>query len=294
MAWVVVGANGMLGSDLMEELGRRRIAAVGLDLPEFDATEPGCLEGLASGQYGRPAWVVNCAAYTAVDQAESEPDKAFLLNARMPGRLAEASKRAGARFLQVSTDFVFDGRADGWYDEGAHTNPLSVYGASKLEGEIRTLKADPDALVCRTAWLFGPNGRSFPRTILRAWRNRAALKVVVDQRGCPTYTAELARVLVDLALKNPPGGIYHTAGSEDETWHGLAKRTIQAAHDLGWHGPWPVVVEPIPTAEWPTPAERPANSRLSFDKCRRLGIRPMAPLDDCLRDFVQRLDPSAL
>jgi dTDP-4-dehydrorhamnose reductase len=294
MSWVVVGAKGMLGTDLVEELQRRRLQVTALDLPEFDATEQGCLQALADGQFGRPEWVVNCAAYTAVDQAESEPDKAFLLNGRMPGLLAASAKKVGARLLHVSTDFVFDGHSDAWYEETAPTNPLSVYGASKLEGEQRVLKEDPNALVCRTAWLFGPNGKSFPRTILRTWRNRVPLRVVVDQRGCPTYTLELARVLVDLMQRTPAGGVYHTAGSEDETWHGLARRTIQAAHDLGWHGPWPVVVEPISSAEWPTPAQRPANSRLAFEKCRRLGIRPMAPLDECLRDFVQRVDPSAL
>lgn len=288
MRVLVTGAKGMLGQDVTLELGRRGIEHLACDHKEFDILDPTALERFAVGRHGKFDWVVNCAAYTAVDKAETEPLQAHRLNAAAPGALAHACGIHGARLIHVSTDFVFDGRATIPYREDAPTNPLGVYGQSKKAGEDEVLKALPSSLVCRTAWLFGPLGKSFPLTMIRAWLAGKQLRVVADQVGTPTYTADLARVLIDLALLGPQGGIYHTAGPDVMNWRDLALRAIEAYRDLnGLQAP--VEVEPIKTSDWPTPTPRPAFSALSFEKCAALGVAPMRSMDDAVPEFVNRL-----
>lgn len=288
MRVLVTGAKGMLGQDVALELSRRQIDHLAYDRDELDLLDFRVLELFAGGKHGKFDWVINCAAYTAVDKAETDALEVHRLNAAAPSALAHACVVHGARLIHVSTDFVFDGRASSPYLEDAPTNPLGVYGKSKLMGEQEVLKAMPSALVCRTAWLFGPLGKSFPLTLIRAWLAGKQLRVVADQYGSPTYTADLARVLVDLAHLGPEGGLYHTAGPDVMNWHELAIRSIEAYRDQ--HGiNRPVEVEAIKTTEWPTPTPRPAYSALSFVKCAGLGIPPMRPMEEAVPEFVSRL-----
>lgn len=290
MPTLVLGHKGMLGSDLIAELESRGQAVVGLDLPEFDLTNPEHLARIAAKEFGDVEWAFNCAAYTAVDKAESERDLAFQVNALGVGYLAQACQMAGVKLMHVSTDFVFDGEKKGAYTEDDPTNPLGAYGESKLAGEIAALSSG--AVVIRTAWLYGPHGASFPRTMIRAWRAGKTLRVVADQRGNPTYTSELARVVADLAAKNAYPGVYHAAGPDAMTWHEFALLAIRTYRDEVLGSELAVEIEPIRTEDWPTPARRPANSVLSFAKVSEMGIASMTSTAESLRAFVRRLPPA--
>lgn len=290
MRILVVGANGMLGTDLVAELSSSGSEVAGLDLPEIDITEPESVARIPAGEFGQFDWCVNCAAYTAVDKAESEPQLAYEVNTLGAGYLSRACMMGGIKFLHVSTDFVFDGSATEPYTEDAPPNPLGVYGQSKLEGERSVLSANQHAIVARTAWLYGPNGPSFPRTMIKAFEAGKSLRVVADQIGCPTYTADLARVLKDLVEKGAFPGIYHAAGPEAMSWHEFATLAIgEHARQKGLPTPEPIT--PIKTEDWPTPARRPLYSALSFEKTASLGIGPMRPVRESLVDFVSRLEP---
>lgn len=290
----VVGGKGMLGSDLLGVLAAQGYQATSLDLPGFDALNDEHLKRLETGAFGPFDRLVNCAAYTAVDKAESEPELTHQLNAILPQNLATLCHRNGAGFIHISTDFVFDGKNERPYVESDPTNPLSMYGKTKLAGESNVLAANPNALICRTSWLFGAYGKSFPRTILKAWMAGTNLRVVSDQVGCATYTMNLAHILAKLMDLRPPGGVYHTVGSEDCSWYQLACTAIETAHEAGWEGPWPPSIESVDSSAWPTPAQRPRNSRLSCEKLYSLGIPPMPDMRSSLRDFLNRLDPLTL
>jgi dTDP-4-dehydrorhamnose reductase len=287
MRVVVLGAAGMLGTDVVSELKARNHEATALDLQDIDITDPTDIARLASGEFGGADWVVNCAAYTAVDKAEDETMAATGLNAIAPGYIAMAVQGLGAKLIHISTDFVFDGTSTEPYTEDAKTNPLGVYGRTKRDGEENVLNNNSNAIIVRTAWLYGPNGGSFPRTMIRAWEGGKQLKVVADQHGCPTYTADLARVITDLIEKNAFPGIYHAVGPDAMTWHEFALRAIRT-----WsaqHGGGEVSIEPIKTEDWPTPATRPKFSVLSTEKLQSLGIEPMSPVDEALTEFCARL-----
>lgn len=277
MKILLIGGYGMLGTDLREEFVRRGWDVVAPTLDEVDITDP--VQVAACAEMAGD-WVVNAAAYTAVDKAESEPDTAMMVNGLSVGYLGQMTAMAGAKFLHVSTDFVFDGSKTEPYTEDDPTNPLGEYGRSKLIGEEQALSHA--GIVVRTAWLFGPNGGSFPRTMIRVAREGKPLRVVADQTGCPTYTRDLARVIADLIAKDAYPGVYHAVGPDTMTWHEFAVRTLQAAGIDG-------NVTPISTADYPTPAKRPAYSVLSTAKIEALGIAPMRPLDEALADFVSRL-----
>lgn len=282
----VVGGSGMLGRDLVAELRNRGHEVEAPRREEFDLTEPESVARLP----GLEAidWVVNCAAYTAVDRAESEPDAAALVNALGPRYLAMACALAGCRLLQVSTDYVFDGTKGEPYTEDDPTNPLQVYGATKRDGEENVLSAGARAIVVRTAWLYGPVGKCFPRSIVAAWLAGKPLRVVADQVGCPTYTPELARTLVDLLEADPEEGIYHAVGPEAMSWHRFAVLTLNAY--AGAAGAERAIeIQAIPTSEWPTPAERPPQTILDTSKLSSLGISPMEPVEQSLAKFARAL-----
>jgi dTDP-4-dehydrorhamnose reductase len=280
---LVLGSRGMLGTDLVVEFENRGHAVTGLDLPDCDITDPMWVARLGAGEFGQFDWVINCAAYTAVDKAETEVRQATELNTLAPGYLAHGVQLLGAKFIHISTDFVFDGTSLDPYTEDALTNPLGVYGRTKRDGEEAVLANNSNAIIVRTAWLYGPNGGSFPRTMIRASEAGKQLRVVSDQEGCPTYTADLARVIVDLVEKNAFPGIYHAVGPEAMSWYQFTLRTLRA-----W-GAGNVVVEPILTEDWPTPAARPKYSVLSTKKLSSLGIEPMRPVDQALEEFCRRL-----
>ncbi len=287
MRILVVGASGMLGTDVVAEFTRRGHDVVGYFLiEELDITDPVAVAELASNAH-RAQWCLNCAAYTAVDKAESEREAAFALNTLAPGYLAGACAMAGIKFLHLSTDFVFDGEAPTPYEEDAPTKPLGYYGLTKRDGEDAVLAGLPTALIVRTAWLYGPNGPSFPRTMIRAWEAGKSLRVVADQVGCPTYTGDLARTLADLVEKDAYPGIYHAVGPEIMSWHEFALRTLKV-WEARKSSPRKVEIEPIPTEAYPTPARRPKYSVLSTKKLEGEGISAMRSVDEALAEFTNR------
>lgn len=278
----------MLGTDLVEELKRRGHEVDPRGSAELDVTDPASVDKIR--KVPNLDYVFNASAYTAVDKAEQEEDRAAAVNGDGPGRLAAAARDAGARLIHVSTDFVFDGEGSEPYTEDHPTHPLGAYGRGKRMGEENALREQPEALVVRTAWLYGPNGASFPKTMIRAFVAGKTLRVVADQRGNPTYTADLARVLADLAERNAPGGVYHAAGPDTMSWYDFARLAIETYVQ----GERPVEIAPIRTEDWPTPAKRPAYSALSFAKVAALGVAPMRPTAEALAEFVARLGPVAV
>lgn len=283
MRVLVLGGAGMLGTDVVAELTSRGHEVTAPSLEELDITDPTSVARMASGEFGECDWLINCAAYTAVDKAEEEVREATEINTIGPSYIALAVQGLGAKLIHVSTDFVFDGEATEPYAEDARTNPLGVYGRTKRDGEDNVLNNNSNAIVVRTAWLYGPNGPSFPRTMIRAHESGRKLRVVADQTGCPTYTADLARVIVDLIEKNAFPGIYHAVGPEAMTWHEFASRTLRVCTGQD------VEIEPIRTKDWPTPATRPRYSVLSTKKLLELGIEAMRPVDEALAEFCERL-----
>jgi dTDP-4-dehydrorhamnose reductase len=277
----------MLGQDLEDHLMARGFRAIGVDKGELDITQASSLEQLQKNAFGSFDWIVNCAAYTAVDQAESEIMPATRLNGVAPGLLAFIAKTMGTKLIHLSTDFVFDGAAEHPYHEESLTHPLSSYGRTKRMGEENVQKENPDAIILRTSWLYGPNGKSFPRTMIEAWLVGKSLKVVNDQTGCPTSTHDLSRVIGDVIAADLPGGVYHATGPEVMTWHSFATlATHEAASRLGVAAP---VIEPCLTQDWPTPAPRPKYSVLDNSKLQSAGIAPMRPVVESLQEFINHL-----
>lgn len=278
----------MLGTDVVGEFASRGHEVVAHDLPEFDITDPMQTARIPAGELGAFDWAVNCAAYTAVDMAESERDAAFKVNALGVSFLAQSCQMAKVRLIHIGTDFVFDGSKGEPYVETDTPNPLGVYGESKWEGEKAAL--GKGAIVVRTAWLYGPNGPSFPRTMIRAWLEGKILRVVADQFGCPTYTGALARVLAEIAEKDLEPGLYHSAGPDAMSWHEYAVRALTSYRDARPTKARAVAVEAIRTEDWPVAAKRPKYSVLNCQKLREAGIRPMPATDISLRQFADRLE----
>jgi dTDP-4-dehydrorhamnose reductase len=285
MRILVVGGSGMLGSDFLLEVVRRGWEAVAPTSTELDISDPSSVAGVASGAFGKIDWCVNCAGYTRVDLAESEVRLATELNAIGPGYLAAACATTGAEFLHVSSDYVFDGASRTPYRETDPPNPQTVYGRTKLEGERAVQESHPAPVVFRTSWLFGPNGPSFPRTMIRIYEDGKPLRVVDDQFGCPTYTSDLADTIGAAIERKLYPGTYHASGPEAMSWHGVAERTL-----LAWSGTR-VQVEGISSRDWPTAAARPAYSVLDCDKLASVGltIRPGG-----IERFVDRLRHAGL
>lgn len=284
-ALLVAGASGMLGTALRQvlpESGHRLCAPSEADLDITDAAQARDVLGRFAEQLpaGLRGVVVNAAAYTDVERAEDEPARARLVNATGAGILASAAREAGLAFVHVSTDFVFDGRKTGPYVESDEPNPLSVYGVTKLEGECAVAEAYPDALVVRTAWLFGSGGASFPAKILAAARTRDRLQVVTDEVGSPTYTIDLARGIAALADARA-SGLYHLAGA------GWCSRFELAEEVVGLAG-LTTPIDQVTSDEFPTKAARPANSVLDCSKAAARGVT-MRDWRESLAEFVAQL-----
>ena len=271
MRWLVVGSSGMLGQDLVATLRERgedvRTAdrsAPGVTDP-LDITDPqACLDVVADVEV-----VVNCAAYTAVDSAEQHEPQAFTVNAVGAGNLARAARRAGARIVQISTDYVFDGAATTPYPEDGALAPRSAYGRTKGAGEWAVRAENPDHLVLRTAWLYGAAGACFPKTIARVAAERGGIDVVDDQVGQPTWTVDLADLVVRLVCARASSGIYHGTSSGLVSWHGFAREIVAAA------GLDPQIVRPTTSAAFVRPAPRPAYSVLGHDALVAAGVTPI-------------------
>ena len=260
---LVTGANGQVGFELAHWL-RPHGRVVAIDSDTLDLADPDAI--VRTMRELSPALVVNAAAYTAVDQAEKERELAFAINAAAPGVLADEAKRAGAVLVHYSTDYVFDGTARAPYDEDAPTGPLSVYGATKLEGERRVAASGADALVFRTSWVYGMRGRNFLLTIRRLAAERDELRIVADQTGVPNWCRVLAQATARVVAAGLPAmreraGLYHLSSSGPTTWYEFARAIVGEA-------PRPRVM-PIATAEYPTPARRPAYGVLATAKFER-------------------------
>jgi dTDP-4-dehydrorhamnose reductase len=251
MRLLVTGAAGMLGSDVVAAAAGHEVVA--LARAELDITDAGAVRAAVAG--ARPDAVINCAAWTNVDGAESAEAEATAINGDGAGHVAAAAAQAGAFVVHVSTDYVFAGDATEPYAEADPTGPRSAYGRSKLAGEQAVAAAAPSAhAIVRTAWVFGPHGRNFVDTMLRLGGERDELGIVADQIGCPTYTGHLARALLEVAERRPTG-VLHVTGGGRCSWYDLAVATFQRAG-------LSVTVRPITTAEYPLPAPRPAFSVL--------------------------------
>jgi dTDP-4-dehydrorhamnose reductase len=277
MKILVAGARGQLAQALaaQADIGGKH-AVVALGRPDLDLLRPDTItRALAEIS---PTIVVNAAAYTAVDHAESDAGAAFALNRDGAGSLAAAARACGCPIIHISTDYVFDGTKATPYCEDDATSPASVYGHSKLAGERAVAAANPEHMILRTAWVFSANASNFLLTMLRLARERPELRVVADQQGNPTYAPHLADAILAIVDKigtaprdSIPWGILHAAGNGDATWHTLAEAIIAAGRRLGVPE---VPIRAITTAEYPTPARRPANSRLDCTKLAQVfGIR---------------------
>jgi dTDP-4-dehydrorhamnose reductase len=262
---LVTGGSGQLATAL-RGAGGPDLVVVGRPELDFDRPETlaACLDAV------QPRLVVNAAAWTAVDAAEAEPEAARRANTDGPAILARWCAIAGIPLIHISTDYVFDGEKGAPYTEGDATSPTGVYGATKLAGEQAVLEVAEQAIVLRTSWVYSATGKNFVRTMLGAAKRTNQLRVVADQRGCPTAAADLAAAVLGIAARLDGGwdaayrGVFHAAGSGETTWHGLACAVFDAAAAFGRPKP---EVTPIATADWPTPARRPADSRLD---CRLL------------------------
>ncbi|NTW38590.1 MAG: dTDP-4-dehydrorhamnose reductase [Cellulomonadaceae bacterium] len=265
MRWLVAGASGMLAQDLVPLLRRGGHEVVALGRDDLDITDPAAVDR-AVGALGVVDVVVNCAAFTAVDAAESEEASAFAVNAMGAAVLARAARMAGARMVHVSTDYVFDGRATTPYSEGSPLAPRSAYGRTKAAGEWAVRAEAPDHLVVRTAWLYGAHGACFPRTIARLAVERGSLDVVDDEVGQPTWTVDLAHLIERLVTTGAAPGTYHGTSSGRTSWFGFARAVVEAA------GLDPQIISPTTSAAFARPAPRPAFSVLGHDACAELAI----------------------
>ncbi|MBO9570202.1 MAG: dTDP-4-dehydrorhamnose reductase [Cellulomonas iranensis] len=265
MRWLVTGARGMLGQDLVARVRADGHEVVALDRDELDITDGAAVLDAVAGF----DVVANCAAWTAVDDAETREAEAFAVNAVGPQALARAAVRHGARLVQVSTDYVFDGHATDPYAEDGFAAPRSAYGRTKLAGEWAVRAAGADHLILRTAWLYGAGGSCFPKTIARVARERGSLDVVDDQAGQPTWTVDVADLAVRLVDGGAPAGTYHATSSGRTTWCGFARAVVAAA------GLDPQIVRPTTSEGAARAAERPAFSVLGHDALRAVGVEPI-------------------
>jgi dTDP-4-dehydrorhamnose reductase len=274
MKYLIAGGRGMLGTDLRDALHGREVVALGRD--ELDITDP---ESIAAAVAGADV-VINAAAYTNVDAAELDEATASAVNGTAAGLLARGAADVGARFVQVSTDYVFDGSARSPYAESSTIEPLGAYGRTKAEGERLVQQEHPSPYIVRTAWLYGAHGPNFAKTMLRLAGERETVSVVDDQRGQPTWTSDLADAIVRLLDADAPAGVYHGTNAGETTWFGFARAVFEVA------GLDPDRVLPTDSTSFVRPAPRPAYSVLGHEGWSRAGLAP-------LRDWRVALEAAA-
>lgn len=262
---LLLGAEGQLGRELTALALTRHVSLAPLSRAMCDITDHQALTSAITRH--RPNLIVNVAAYTAVDRAESEPETAHTVNTVAPGLIAAAAAEADVPLLHISTDYVFDGSKTEAYNEDDCVAPIGVYGRTKEEGERCIRKACSKHIILRTAWVYGIYGANFLKTMLRLANERSVLKVVADQRGCPTATADLAEAILtvhtELAKGSENWGTYHFAGEGTASWYEFAQTIMSERAAILGTGP---SVEPITTKDYPTPARRPANSALNSSR----------------------------
>ena len=260
MRIAILGATGLLGKDLLREWTGDEI--VGFSSRDADIREPQQVNEIV--QKVRPEWIVLSAAYTNVDDCESHPDLAFAVNRDGAVNVAKAAKRIGAKLVFISSDYVFDGKKTSPYETDDPRNPQSVYGRSKAEAEAQLLNVLPECCIARTSWLFGTGGKCFPDTILKLSASRSTLDVVNDQRGCPTYSVDLARTIIKLC-RNNASGIVHATNAGDCSWFEFAREIVKRAG-------LSTEVRPVSSDQMARPAPRPAFSVLSARSLQPHGI----------------------
>jgi dTDP-4-dehydrorhamnose reductase len=264
---LITGGTGQLGHALADAAQRRGLAHVVVRRPAFDFDASETINACLSA--AKPGLVINAAAYTAVDAAESNAEAADRANHTGPAMLAGLCAGAGIPLIHLSTDYVFDGEKGSPYLESDPPHPAGIYGASKRAGELAVLGSGAQAIILRTAWVYAAHGRNFARTMLNAARKTNALRVVADQKGTPTAAPDLASAILDIAAllelgwKQHYRGIFHATGTGETTWYGFATAIFAAAAEAGVIPP---TLTAICTGDWPTPAKRPADSRLDCSK----------------------------
>ena len=279
MKVLVTGVGGQLGWEVVRVLQERGIPCRGVDVQDFDLTDGEAVKAYVTDY--NPDVIVHCAAYTAVDKAESEPEVCALVNGDGTMNMVRAALHVGARMVYISTDYVFSGEGEEPWREDDPYHPQNVYGLSKVQGETAVRSLMKRYYLIRTSWVYGIHGRNFVRTMLRLGQEKAQVRVVDDQVGGPTYAADLARVICDL-IATDQYGIYHVANEGYVSWAEFASMIMEKSHRK-------CEVIPVPTSEYPTPARRPLNSRLSMEKLREAGIAPMPSVEDALERFLAEL-----
>ena len=273
--WLVTGAAGMLGVDLVDALRNRGESVTACDHAGFDITDADAVASMVAGH----DVVVNLAAWTGVDDAEQHEAEATVVNGTGPTYLAEAAGRVGARMIQLSTDYVLSGNATAPYPEDTPTDPVNAYGRSKRVGEVAVRKILPESgFVVRTAWLYGAHGPNFVTTMARLAQERPTLDVVDDQHGQPTWTVDVANTLIALIESEAPAGVYHATSTGQTTWCGLARAVFE---ELGLD---PLRVHSTDSASFARPAQRPAYSVLGHSALERAGIEPIRHWRHALRE----------
>jgi dTDP-4-dehydrorhamnose reductase len=268
----------MLGRELIREAAARGVELAAWDRAAVDVTDADAVRRAVEA--ASPALVLHAAAWTDVDGCEQDPERAMLVNGRGTANVAAACRAAGCRLITVSTDYVFAGDKDGPYEETDSPDPISAYGASKLAAEEATLALGAAGAVARTAWVYADHGRNFLLTMLQLGAERSELRVVDDQRGSPTFAADVAAALLDLARAGG-SGVYHVTNAGSVTWNGFARRIFDLA---GMN----VTVTPVTSAEFPRPAPRPANSVLRNTRFAKEGIAAVPGWEDALRRCLER------
>jgi dTDP-4-dehydrorhamnose reductase len=287
MKILLTGAYGQLGREIMDwKDAYPDLEILGTDIDTLDITDRGAVD--AFFRKSQPGWLINGAAYTAVDQAEDEPVKAEQINAMAPGILAEACKKYQARMIHVSTDYVFDGHGYRPYREDDPVHPQSVYGHTKWLGEQKCLEAHPESLIIRTSWLYSMYGKNFVKTILRLGREKESLRVVFDQVGTPTYARDLARAILEIVngAPTPQGrfipGIYHYANEGACSWYDFARAILEMAHVA-----CPVI--PVRSEEFKSKASRPHYSILDKSKIKKVYALVIPEWRESLAECIQKL-----
>ena len=288
---LVIGSKGQLGWELESQGADFGFSIIGIDVDKLDITDSAAVE--ATLKHMDVSVVINAAAYTAVDKAEAEPDLAFAVNREGPHNLAAACHQRSIPLIHISTDYVFNGHKRKPYEEENAPSPIGIYAQSKAQGEEAIQKQCEKHIIIRTAWLYGAHGNNFVKTMLRLGRERKELKVVNDQMGCPTSAEDLAAFILAICSQLHkrkdfnPWGIYHYCGQGETTWFGFAKKIFELASAYETLRIQRLI--PITTAEYPTPAARPANSVLSCEKIERTFGVERRPWEKSLATMLERL-----
>lgn len=280
MKILVTGVSGQLGYDVCKVLAARGVEHKGVCTQDFDLTDTEAVREYVTGY--RPDAVIHCAAYTAVDKAEDEPELCWAVNAGGSRALASACREIGAKMLYISTDYVFPGTGEQFYETDDPVGPLNAYGKSKLAGENAVRECLRDYFIVRISWVFGLNNRNFVKTMLELGEKNSALRITGDQYGSPTYTADLAPLLCDMVMTEKYG-VYHVSNEGICTWAEFAQEIFRQAGMA-------VSVTPRPAAERPSRARRPCNSRMSKDKLEKMGFSRLPSWQDALRRYLKELE----